>query len=149
MIQIYKPLLLNFLRLWVMGVLGALCNQESVDSFIKIPVWVSRIFFIKRYRKVPVPFLIWQILNFTLLIINIFIVTFIPSIFSVSYKVHIYSVLFLPMSLGIYYEIAHKKRQKRKKIMWQLLIIKGTCKFIYIIDYVIGDIFFYHFFKNH
>jgi len=113
MIQIYKPLLLNFLRLWALGAMGALGNQKSQDPFIKIPTWVSRVFFIKKYRRVPIQFLIWQILNLMMLIINIIAIRFMPSIVPIIYTVFIGMMLFGCILVGIYNYISHRKRNKR------------------------------------
>lgn len=111
--DIYKSLLSTFLKLWVMGVFGALCNQESQDPFIKIPTWVSRVFFIKKYRRVPIQFLIWQILNFMMLIVNIIVIKFIPSIVPIIFTVFISMMLLGFVLVGIHNYISHRKRKKR------------------------------------
>jgi len=111
--QMYETLLSGFFNLWIIGVLGALGNQKSQDPFIKIPTWVSRVFFIKKYRRVPIQFLIWQILNLMMLIINIIAIRFMPSIVPIIYTVFIGMMLFGCILVGIYNYISHRKRNKR------------------------------------
>ena len=110
--HMYQTLLSGFLRFWVTGVIIAIGYSSRKTLMVNLPIWVSRLLFVRRYRSIPIPVLMWQVLTFSMLIVNAIIIIIKPNIFPVVYTVFVYGTFFLPVPLFLHSSLQEEKKHK-------------------------------------
>ena len=113
--HMYQTLLYSFFAFWFIGVLIPLNHEDWVALRIRIPQWISRIFFIKKYKSVPIPAFIWQALTFLMLILNTIIIIFKPNVFSIVVEIFKFMIVFIPLPFFLYYIIVYDRKRNQIK----------------------------------